>query len=126
MDYTIFQIGGVYQDSYLIFREGFTDFDKFDTPQRGYRSGVYLKHQGKCFPLFFYSPCCLVQDLETSMKVGDNYIAEYGIVVINDVTLENMLKTTHILLDSHYFKKQKPYTEEEIRRLLDPFDKSSY
>ncbi|GHT14495.1 hypothetical protein FACS1894170_11550 [Planctomycetales bacterium] len=123
MNDTIFPLTDLGQDSFLIYLEGFSDFDHFDTPQRGYRTGVYLKHREKCYPLCFYTPVVLIQDMEYAIKWWGGFIAEYGMVIIDEVTLENMIGTTIKLFASHYFDKQKSYTEEEIRRLLDPFDK---
>jgi hypothetical protein len=121
MSDTIFCLGEKYPKSYLVFLEGFTDFDRFETPLRGYRFGVYLNHNGKCYPLCFYTPFVLAEELENDIKWNGGYIAEYGMVIIDDVTLDNMLETTRKLLNSPYFDRQKSYSEEEIKLLLNPY-----
>jgi hypothetical protein len=125
--YTSFPIGEPYQDTYLVFQDGFTEFDEFDTPMRGYRSGVYLDNNGQCYPLYFYDPYRLSADLESTMewdeKYRRNYIAEHGIVIIPEVSLKNMLDVVYSLLDKeNYFNKQKHYSVEEVRLLIQQSD----
>lgn len=120
---TSFPIGEPYRNACLVFQDGFTDFDEFDTPLRGYRRGVYLNNNGQCYPLFFYDPDRLSQDLETDIKWGRNYIAEYGIIIVPEVSLKNMLDVVHSLLDKgDYFSKQKYYTVDEVRALIKQID----
>jgi len=104
----------------LVFLGGFTDFDEWDTPQRGYRSGVCLEINERNYPLFFYDIVRLQQDLIGSAQWGLCCIAEYGMIVIDEVTLEKMISTAKALLKTDYFSKQKSYSSIEIIDLLTP------
>jgi hypothetical protein len=107
-----------FPNSFLCFLHEFTEFDKFDTPERGYKSGIYLEHDGKIYPVYFYHPIRLSQDLEISIEHGyGGYVAEYGMIAIDDVTLERMIEVLISLLKSRYFDKQKSYTYDELLQL---------
>ena len=121
---TKFFLGPEFPGYSVVFIQGFTDFDEWDMPQRGYRSGVCLEDEikGTNYPLYFYDIDRLTYDLdmahEHAIKNGDGagYIAEYGLVIIQEVTLANILMTVKLLLRNGYFKNQKGYPIQEIKK----------
>ena len=99
-------------DYSLIFIGGFSERDAHETPMRGYLSNSYLVNKSHCFfwPLFFYEPIRLAQDIEY-----EGYVAELGLIIIDDVTMGKMVAATKKLILSHYFEKQKIFTLDEIK-----------
>jgi hypothetical protein len=54
-------------------------------------------------PVFFYDTVRLSQDLEEETKSGRPFIAEKGMIVVNDVTLANMMGAIRWLAKHGFF-----------------------
>ncbi|MDR1141225.1 MAG: hypothetical protein LBL62_05995 [Planctomycetaceae bacterium] len=110
-DDKVFILSPEYEDYALVFAYG---LDGWET-ERGYRSHVYLTNVDKheYYPLLFYEPGRLAQDLEY-----EKYIAEPGLVIIEDVTVENMVNTVKKLLNEKYFSNQHIFSWDEIKIYL--------
>jgi len=93
----------------LIFLGGISGWEQ----SRGYRSHVYLKKDSmQNWPLYFYDPVRLSQDLE-----GCSYITEHGLIIVNDVTIDRIVSTVKSLIEDDYFSYQKCFTTSEIAKL---------
>jgi hypothetical protein len=107
----VFILSPEYEDYALVFAYG---LDGWET-DRGYRSHVYLTNidRHEYYPLLFYEPVRLAQVLEDA-----KYIAEPGLVIIEEVTVENMVNTVKNLLNEKYFFNQHIFSWDEIKIYL--------
>ena len=78
----------------------------FEATDRGYLAGVSVElADGSRHPVFFYDPVRLVQELEDDTKRGRAFIAEKGMIVVNDVTLDSMTAAVRELARQGFFAK---------------------
>ncbi|MGL6196937.1 MAG: hypothetical protein ACRC2T_19155 [Thermoguttaceae bacterium] len=99
----------------LVFVGGFIDRDNFEMPLKGYRGDVYLEIEKEInYPLFFYDPTRIGQDVDYDEKNGKPCVAEPGMIVICEVTLKNIIKSVKYLLHEGFFDRQKPHSSSEI------------
>ena len=67
--------------------------DKLERPSKGWLDNVIVTTEnGKEYTLSFYDPVRLSQDLEEEIKMGKTAIIEKGLLVIKQVTKENIEK----------------------------------
>jgi hypothetical protein len=93
----------------LIFEGGFDEREALECRDRGYRSHVCVKFSnGECYPVVFYDPVRLQQDLEGEAKMGNPFIAEPGLIVLPEVTLDNMNKAVWQLAENGFFESLRP------------------
>lgn len=96
----------------LIFEGGFDDREALESKDRGYRSHVWAEFaDGERFRLVFYDATRLRQDLDDESKEGNPYIAEAGLIVLQEVTKENMELAVARLFDEGFFESLKPIGE---------------
>jgi hypothetical protein len=85
----------------------FDDRVAYEAKARGYLGGVQVEFpDGKRHPVYFYDPVRLAQDLEEETKQGRPFIAEKGMVVLNDITLENMTESVGWLAEHGFFNPE--------------------
>lgn len=88
----------------LVFEGEFGEREIFEAKSRGYRSDVeVLLSEGKKYPVFFYDCTRLRQDLEAEMENGIAFVAEVGMIVVPEVTIENMTAAVAALVRQGYF-----------------------
>ena len=88
----------------VIFHPSHDDRSKEEMTDRGYVSHVYVVTEGdRYFPVFFYDPVRLGQDLDEEIKLGHPFIAELGMIVVPEVTREAMTKAVEALYADGYF-----------------------
>ena len=96
----------------LIFEGGFDERDAFESKARGYRSHVWAElADGERYPLVFYDAVRLQQDLQDMTKVGSPYIAESGLIVLQEVTKDNMELAVARLFEEGFFDSLRPVSE---------------
>lgn len=86
----------------------FFDFDiklyEHEVKMKGYCSNVHVVFRdGTKYLVCFYDPVRLQQDI-----AYDGFIAEPGLIIIEDVTLVNMEKAVLALFKTRYFESLKP------------------
>jgi hypothetical protein len=88
----------------LVFRHPFDAMAAHDAEVRGYLgyAAVELK-DGKRYPVVFYDPIRLQQDLEVETGEGRAFIAEPGMIVIPVVTLVRMQEAVLRLCQIGFF-----------------------
>jgi hypothetical protein len=88
----------------LSFQFPFDERAAFEAHARGYLSHAFVElEDGACCPVVFYDPIRLQQDLEVESSEGRAFIAEPGMVVVSEVTLENMTNAVECLFKQGYF-----------------------
>lgn len=89
--------------------EWFDERSEFETPFRGYLSHAEVElEDGTRYKLFFIDPIRLQQDLEEEVKLGRPYIAEAGLIVLPEVTLEKIREVIRLLPKDDFFQGLKP------------------
>jgi hypothetical protein len=93
----------------VVFEGGFDEREAMESKDRGYRSHVWAElGDGERYPLVFYDAVRLQQDLDNEARAGSPYIAETGLIVLQEVTKENMELAVARLVDEGYFESLKP------------------
>lgn len=99
----------------LIFEGGFDECDQIEAKDSGYRSHVQvLLNDGNLYPLVFYTCYTLSEFLAGDIKRGDKFIAEPGMVVIPEITLENMQDAVNKLEKQGFFNHLVPIVPEQV------------
>jgi hypothetical protein len=63
---------------------------------------------GQRYKLFFYDPVRMRQDLEAEIRSGKPCLAEPNVILLPEVTTENIEKAVQGLLQDHFFEHLKP------------------
>ena len=93
----------------LEFEGGFGEREAFEAKGRGYRSHVHaVLPTGERYAIVFYDPVRLQQDLEEEAKAGSPHIADPGMIVVPEITLENMHDAVERLVEDGYFDSLRP------------------
>jgi len=94
----------------LILREEFDKCTAFEVLSKGWYSGATVKlENGFQYSVFFYDPVRLKQDLESE---GKNYLSEPGLVVLSEVTPENMRRAILGLYEEGWFNALVPISKD--------------
>ena len=96
----------------LIYEHGFTEQDEVETPLRGYRSHVVAELENDSrYRLVFFDPVRLRQELEQETASGHPFIGEPGLVILPEVTRENMERAAAALCVEGFFDHLKPVSD---------------
>ena len=88
----------------LVFLHPFDELAAHEARDRGYLSYVSVElEDGSRYPVVFYDPVRLRQDLEEVTKLGHPCVADPGMIVIPEVTMEHMSKAIAILAEEGFF-----------------------
>lgn len=88
----------------LVFDGGFDELDAYNALGAGYRGAVVVElDDGSRHPVVFYDAVRLQQDLAEEAKLGTPFIADRGIIVLTEVSLDNMKAAVNHLRRSGYF-----------------------
>lgn len=97
----------------LHFREPFDEI-AWEVTAKGWYSGVTIEvENGSRYPVFFYDPDRLAGDLKHSIEGikagwGKPFIAEVGMIVIPEITEENMRTAIQGLYEAGWFDSFQP------------------
>lgn len=87
----------------------FGEREAFEAASRGYLSSAHVELQdGRRFGVVFYDPVRLAQDLASEAAEGRPFLAERGLVVVAEVTMENMKTAVEQLARGGYFDHLVP------------------
>src|SRR5947207_3716361 len=99
----------------LRFAREFSDQDAFEAQSRGYLSHVLVQlGEGRLYPLFFYDAVRLQQDLDESAKHGRPFVADPGMIVVQEVSLDAMKHAVEQLSREGFFDHLTPLTEDDV------------
>jgi len=88
----------------LTFKYGWEEKDDEETPMRGYRSDGIVKTPEGEYPVYFIDPIRLQQDLEAETELGTPFLAQPGLIILPEVTLESMENAVRQLWKQGYFE----------------------
>jgi hypothetical protein len=95
----------------LLFSEPFDERAQFESAARGYLSTALVQlKEGTTYSVLFYDCTRLAQDLEYEVSAGRMCVAEPGMIVLPEVTLENMNIAIRKLVAEGYFDHLRPIT----------------
>jgi hypothetical protein len=87
----------------LLLPEGFDEQSLFEMPLKGWLQASVAVDDGTCYPVYFCDPMRLQQDLEQSAENGEPWVAEPGLIILPEVTLEAAQKAVYFLWAKGYF-----------------------
>ena len=99
----------------LRFAREFSDKDAFDAQSRGYLSHVMVElDEGRLYPVFFYDVVRLQQDLEENARLGRPFIADPGMIVVEEITPEAMKHAVEHLSREGFFDHLTTITQDDL------------
>jgi len=95
------------ENTLIHFPEWYDERGEWEAETKGWLQGVQVEFpKGQLYPLFFYDPVRLAQDLEAEDAMG--VVAEPGMVVIAELTRSNIVRAVEKLIFANYFERLKP------------------
>jgi len=92
----------------LSFEYPFDELAQIEAKTRGFLSDATVRlPDGTRYPLFFYDPIRLSQELKSESETGRMCVAEPGMIVVPEVTLDNMQKAVGRLWREGFFNSLK-------------------
>lgn len=82
-----------------------------DAPVRGYRSYIFVKIMSELYHITAYDIVRLRQDMETELEYQGFFPIEPNIILVREVTKEEILTTIKGLYENKYFDYIKPLNE---------------
>jgi len=93
----------------LLFDYDFDERAQDEATARGYLSHVRVQlANGKIYPVIFYDHVRLGQDLEEEVNQGTEFVADPGMIILNEVTLTNMQRAIDRLELGRFFQSFVP------------------
>jgi hypothetical protein len=99
----------------LRFAREFSEQDAFEARSRGYLSHVLVELEGgKLYPVFFYDPTRLQQDLAEGVRCGHPFVADPGMIVVPEVSPQAMQDAADRLVEDGFFEHLTAITEHDL------------
>jgi hypothetical protein len=106
----------IIQWPHLRFVGEFTEQDAYEAQGRGYLSHVLVElDSGRLYPVSFYDPMRLGQDLEQLAGLGRPFLAEPGMIVVPEITPESMKTAVERLAGDGFFDHLSPITLDDLK-----------
>jgi len=91
------------------FPEWFDERAEWEAESKGWLQGVTVElADGNRYPVFFYDPVRLSQDLEAEASQGRPYAAEPGMIVLPQVTRAAISEAVKQLVGAGFFNHLRP------------------
>jgi len=105
----------------LRFARDFTEQDAFEAQSRGYLSHVLVELDGgKLYPVFFYDPVRLRQDLVEGVRCGHPFVADPGMIVVPEISPQALKDAVDRLVEEGFFDHLTPISEQDLEA-ADPY-----
>jgi hypothetical protein len=105
----------------LVFVCDFSEREAAEARDRGCLSHVLVEINGdRLYPVFFYDAIRLGQDLSTSAEHGEPFVAETGMIVLTEVTIEAMESAVERLFHHGFFNYLTPISRDRLAS-ADPY-----
>jgi hypothetical protein len=92
----------------VVFPDGFDERAAFEAPSKGWLSAHVETNDGSCFSVYFSDPVRLQQDLEQNVRLGKPFLAEPGMIILPEVTVEAVHEVVHALCEQGFFTHLQP------------------
>lgn len=105
----------------LVFANGVSERQVQEALDRGYLSHVLVEIEAqRLYPVFFYDPVRLAQELAMNAKHGEPFVAETGMIVLTEITIENMRDAVNALFKEGFFERLIPIDRDRLAK-VDPY-----
>lgn len=92
----------------IIFPKGFNQRTAYEMPFKGHTKAHVEMENGRLYSVFFYDPVRLNQDLIEETENDRPYLAEPGLIVLPEVTVERIEEVVKCLFKKGFFDYLKP------------------
>jgi hypothetical protein len=91
-----------------------TELAEYEAVNKGYRNDVFVKIKEDYYNLKVYDIVRLKQDFESEVEEYGYYSAEPNLVLVTEVSTENVMKIISHLYDNGYFQHLKPVDKKKF------------
>lgn len=91
-------------DCEIIFPQNYFEEREAITPAKGWLEVKVRRSSGEVYALSFYDPVRLTQTLEDYRQQGQVHVTEPGLVVLTEVTTENVRRAVADLVNEGFFR----------------------
>ena len=98
----------------LMFINGLSENALIEAHDRGYLSHVAVNVGGHMYPVVFYDSIRLQQDVSGGASHGRPFVADPGMIVLSEITLEAIRNVVERLFAEGYFEYLVPLSEERL------------
>lgn len=95
-------------DNFTVIFTDNTELAEYEAVNKGYRNDVLVKIQEDYYNLRVYDVVRLKQDFDSEVEEYGYYSTEPNLVLVTEVTSENVIKIISRLYDDGYFHHLKP------------------
>lgn len=104
----------------IIWPEGFDERAAFEITLKGWLSAQVELEDEDRYTVYFSDPVRLQQDLEENVKLGKPCLAEPGLIVLPEVTVEAIQGAVRFLWEQGFFANLKADPEDEMDTIMAP------
>lgn len=97
----------------LVFTFPFDERAQEEANARGYLSHVLVEVDGKLYPVVFYDTVRLQQDVNEMARHGKACVADVGMIVMSELTLQGMETAVQQATTEGFFEHLKPIASYE-------------
>lgn len=87
----------------VIFPDDFGEKEFFEMTYKGYANVDVELENGCCYKVYFSDPVRLQQDLEEDSALGRPFIAQPGLVILKEVTVDLIESSVKFLFEEGFF-----------------------
>lgn len=87
---------------------------EFEAINRGYRSDIFALVNEEIYRLHVYDIIRLKQDFESEVEDYGFFSVEPNLIIVKEVSLENIRQTIERLFYQKFFEKLKPENKNEV------------
>ena len=104
-------------EEYQIYCIDNSDLSEFEAKNKGYRNDIYVKIDRYIYILNIYNIVRLTQDYELEYNDYGYYDIEPNIIIVHEVTFQEIKKTIGKLFKQGYFDRIKSLDENVVNQL---------
>lgn len=101
----------------LIYLLDDSELAEFESISKGYRQDVYVKINSNWYNINVYDIVRLQQDFESEIEESRYYSIESNLVLVSEVSRDNIIFTIQKLVKQKYFEELKPICNIDSNKL---------
>lgn len=95
-----------------------SDLTEVESKDKGYRNDIYVCLGENYYKIYIYDIVRLQQDFETEFEEYGFYSIDPNLILVNEVSNDEIIYTIEKIVRQQYFEKLKPLGEEEVPQQL--------
>jgi threonine synthase len=111
-------LGGIKMDELNIYFSDDSELAEYEASSRGYRTDVYIRVNNNIFNVRVYAMIRLQQDFESEIDRYGFYAIEPNLVLVKDVSKEEIITTIKKLYEQKYFEELKTGININLKELI--------